>query len=600
MLLFVALSAVVRGCAALRDPRFDTRSPDGLLKSDPALLYYLTERILAAGGGVPADFRADPRIQHPSLTDAAAEFTVGQEFLLAWTARLVGGETPLHVVAVGLASALASLALLGAWLLARERTRAPGLALLAVALAATVTANYRTIGFVLVREDLSFPLFALHLGLLARAARVRSARAFLLAGAALGAALATWHALRFFALLEVAVAVAAYARTGRSPFAARGAWALLVGPVLAGALVPAMAASGLLVSLPFALVLGLVLLGTVPRLAAAGRPAGLSLLATLAAALLFAGRLGRADAYGHVTDVLLAKLRFLGRMPDDPTVLPFDARLLWQGPFETLGFERGWYDLGIALLLFLVAVVGAPRARAPLDRALEDLTWVSLPVAWLIARTTILPGLLLPVASVVALARWRRRRLALGLASAALVLQALSFLNFARAFESSWYLPPGRQTEIATLLGWLRTHVDPSEPIVADFVNSTAILAGTGNPICLQPKYETETSRRNAQAFLETFFHGTPEELRQLVRERFDARLLLVDRYTLWWLSRTTAGLPASAAAPLPGTAAERFLSQDPAVLESVEGFELLYRSPADIRQQNGAPYDFFRLYRVR
>ena len=48
-----------------------------------------------------------------------------------------------------------------------------------------------------------------------------------------------------------------------------------------------------------------------------------------------------------------------------------------------------------------------------------------------------------------------------------------------------------------------------------------------------------------------------------------------------------------------PDSAAARFLSQEADVLAGVPGFELVYRSPASIRQINGEPYDFFRLYRL-
>ncbi len=84
-LLVVALSTTLRIAVALGDPHFDTQSPTGLLRTDPALLYYVTEKIIEAEGGVPWDFRADPRIQYPDGADIPAMFTVGQEFLVAWT-----------------------------------------------------------------------------------------------------------------------------------------------------------------------------------------------------------------------------------------------------------------------------------------------------------------------------------------------------------------------------------------------------------------------------------------------------------------------------------------------------------------------------------
>ena len=132
-----------------------------------------------------------------------------------------------------------------------------------------------------------------------------------------------------------------------------------------------------------------------------------------------------------------------------------------------------------------------------------------------------------------------------------------------------------------------------SEPIAGDFVNSTALLAHTRRPIVLQPKYETDRSRRQAEAFLGAFFHGSADALAELLRSRFACRYLLVDRHALWELSRTTAGLRADERAPRAATAAEVFLADDEARLRAIQGFELLYRSPPGIA---GADYRVFRL----
>ena len=172
------------------------------------------------------------------------------------------------------------------------------------------------------------------------------------------------------------------------------------------------------------------------------------------------------------------------------------------------------------------------------------------------------------------------------------LLQAIAFARFADGLVLSWYLPPGRQAEIAALVEWVDANVPDEEAIAGDFMNSTAILAHAGNPIVLQPKYETDRSRRQAQLFFETFFAGTLDDFRALVRERFECDLVLIDRYTLQFLSPYTAGH----VGPLrEGTPAAVFLSQDEETLRGVPGFELLYRSPASIRQVNGEPYDLFR-----
>jgi len=609
--LLVCFSAAVRVHTALADPAFDSGRAEGLMKSDPALLFYVTGRIVEAGGLPPADFRADPRVQHPGPTDVPAEFTVGQEFLVAWAAlgaRALGLDAPLHLVALWVMSIVASLAVVGVALLARAVSGGWGAALVAAGLFVVMPANYRTIGFVLVREDLALPLFALHLGL---AGRARTPAGWLAAGLAAGAALATWHAMRFVFALELACLALWFLRSGRSPFsrpvvgAGRAAvlvgpvrvgpvrvGPVLVGPVLAAVLVPALREQALLLSLPMALAFGRAAAALVPS-----RGKASAVAAGVAAGVLGAGSLvGGGEGYGHVWAVLLAKLAHGGVFPDGADDVPFDARLLWQGPFETIA--AGAHAAGHVWVLLLSApalLVGA-RAWWSGRGAGAALLLAGLVAgcgaAWLAERMVVLPGLLLPVLAVSGRAGWPRalpRTWSRGLTLLALALQLLAFSSWVREHVQPWYRPAVRQ---------VGENLAPDEPVVGDFMNSTAVLAHTGRPIVLQPKYETERSRRRAEAFLVTFFQRSPAELRELVRGPFAARTLLIDRYTLWGLSRRTAGLAADELEPRPGTAAALLLDPDPLRLEE-SGFTLLYRSPSTLLGPNGEPSDFFRLYRV-
>ncbi len=603
ILALFLLSAKARIDATLRDPLFDAERPEGLLKSDPALLYYVTERVLDAGGGAPADFRADPRVQHPDRTDLAAEFAPGQEFLVAWWHRFRGREDALHVSAVRVMSFTASLAVLGVALFVWAWARGATWALLAATLFCFLPANYRTLGFVLMREDLSFPLFALHLGLLAWAVLRASSRLYLLAGFFLGAALATWHALGFFAALELGVFHLWFLWTDRSPFEDRRAWPVLIGPVLAGTLVPALATAGFSFGAPMLLAYALLAVGILRRARSLTRLASAGLAAAVFGLLLFVSRVlvpGR-SGYAHVYEVLAAKLAHLGRLPADPNAISFDARLLWQGPFATadlrsIAWYVGWGSLG---LLALALVLGLRRrARlAGFEAFLVTFTLLSFPVAWLIERTVILAGFLVPVTAAVLLARSPRAALGRGIFALAATAQAAAFLPWVSSFACAWYRQPPHRDELCALVRWIGDNVDPSRAILSDFVNSTAVLAASRNPICLQPKYETELSRRKAEAFLSTFFQRSPAELHELARERFQADYLLVDRYTLGKLSAYSAG---STGDPATGSAAAAFLDPEPRTYAAIDGFELVYESPDGFPLFAGEPERCFLLYRIK
>jgi hypothetical protein len=595
----VLWGAWIRVDTALSDPNFDARDARGMLRSDPALLYYLTEEIergFEEGRLAPADFRADPRIQHPFVTDVPADFPVGEEYLVALARFLLGEpKPPLHVVALVVSSFVAGLFLVGVFGLVRALTSGDLWASLAVLLALVTPANYRTIGFLLVGEDLSLPLYLVHLAWLARAVVTGRGRDYLASGALAAGALATWHAASFVVTLELGAFVLGALATGRSPLAARRAWLVLVPPAAAALAVPVLRASGLLLSPAAALALALLVPALVERRRAlTPLQARAVLVAVLLVALPVLGGLAP-SSYAHVRAVVLAKLRFLGRFPDDPRSIPFDARLLWQGPFETLAPADvlAWSGWPLALLFGAGLVLLRRRTARGFELFLFGLALLALPVAWMFGRLAVLVGLLAPTCAALAFARWERRGLALVLFGGLTLVQAALFAGFVGAHRIAWYPPGPARAELTALVEFVRANVPPDEPIAGDFVNSTALLAHTRHPIVLQPKYETDRSRREIEAFLTTFFLGSTSELEALLRERFRCRHLLVDRHVLWDLSRVTAGLGADEHEPRPGTAAEAFLSSSDEVLARIPGFELLYRSPPGIP---GADYRLFRM----
>lgn len=617
----IAFCAWARIHTALDDPNFDTHSALGMLKSDPGLLYYFTGRIIDAGGIPPADFRADPRVEYPGITDIPALFPVGQEFVVAWLYRLMGGDMPLHVFCVWVMGVFASLCAIGVYGLALELTGGVVWACLAAGAYSIMPANYRTIGFILVGEDFSVPWFALHLYLAVRAARIRSGSSVLLAAISLAIAVSTWHAMSFFVALEAFVIFAWFVRSGDNPFECASAWLLPATLATLSLIVPILKSTMFAASLPMQMALALCAAGLWRARMKGCHRAALAVALVAWAVLLFlsvhlsrwlGGGIGE---YSHVFGLLWQKVVNLGQLPSDPRELPFEVRLMWQGPFATMDPWAGVKRLGIPALFLVPAGVwmlrGWRRAQTePCHHLLYCLTWLSLPIAYLIERTSILPALLCPVVAVCASQRLgaqasgaRKPQIAPWIApsalGAALVVQGGFFLDHIGAHLAAWYLPPQRQTEIAGLIGRIPEIVPEGAAIAADFMNSTAILAHTGHPILLQPKYESRSSRERAQEFLMTFFHGTPEEMRLLLTVKYKCRFVLFDRFTLGWLSRYTAGIPPGQRDPTPGTAAAVFLSQDGSSLKSVPGYKLLYRSPATILQSDGSPTDFFRLYEI-
>jgi hypothetical protein len=612
LLLAIVGSAQVRIRTALADPNFDAKNPRRMLWSDPALLYYFTERIVENGGAAPASLRADDRFQFPDRVDALAFETVGQEYVAAWWHLFLGRGEPLHVSCLRSMAWAASLAAIGVFLLAAELSGSALVGGLAALLFALIPANYRTIGFVLIREDFALPWFALHLGLLARAARVRTRTSFVLCGLALLAALSTWHAMGFVAAIEAAALFLWFLRSGRNPFSVPGAW-LAAAVVIAGSFaVPVLRAKVAALSLPMQAAIGLLAAAAWsrrrPRSRGGARLVALgAALAAGAAAWAVARALGGGIGdYSHVLRLMAAKVRWLGELPADPRALDFEARLLWQGPFET-GSARGLLDeltvgLPAMLLLALLAVPAWARGRGePRTALLAAFGAATLVVAWLVVRTTVVAALVAPVAAALLVARVPTRAAKVALVLLVLAVAGWTTKAFVERHVIGWYAMArrggdGRVTWIANprqhalppLLSFLEKSVPPDEPVASDLVTSTAILAHTRRPILLQPKYESRESRRRIEEFVDVFFHRGPEDFAALLR-RYECRWFVLDVKTFGIGARFLAGLRDDEP-PAPGTAAALFLG-DP---ERVPGFELKWRTPPQLA------VDLFHVYELR
>jgi hypothetical protein len=605
-LLCVALASTLRIHAALSDPGFDRTNPIGMLRSDPGLLDYLAERIDEAHGLPPADFRADPRIEYPDATDVPATFTVGQEFVVAWVHRILAPASPLHVSALWVMGIWASLAVLAVYGLALELGGSAAWAALACALYAALPANYRTVGLIYLMAVFSVAWFAPHLWHLARAARVRNPLSFVLAAVPLGCAVSTWHAMSFFAALEALCVFAWFLGTGRNPFAARGAWLFLATLLVFAACVPVLRSTLFALSLPMqiGLAMGAAAMfgGKHPRAVACAIVA-LAFASAVAWSRFHGGGIG---AYGHVFALLGEKLRHLGRLPADPAELSVEVRMMWQGPFATLRAADGLRLLGLGVLALVpaaAAACGRARGGDARDRVLALFAGASIPFAWLVERTILLPGLLLPVVGAVAASRFaqssRGRAVAMPLASVAVLVQAWTCVRGIEGTPNPWYAPPQRAAEIRALVDAIPRVVPDGEAIAADFMSSTAILAHTRHPILFQPKWESQRTRERAVELFETFYSRGPADLRRLLATKYRCRYLVVDR-SFFGLQRASLYVGGSRDGSVaPGTCADVLLSQQASVLEAIPGYKLLYRSPEGIRYRHGSSTDFYRIFEL-
>ena len=530
------------------------------------------------------------------MVDIPATYTIGQEFILAAVHRALP-ERSLAEICHLVSSVSASTVVVGVYWLAFAWCGSPWVALLAALLYTLTPASYRTVGFLCIREDASLPLFALHIGALAMSWRRRSLYWALISGCTAALAWATWLGMGMLLALEFGLGGLALALRSGPPPSRRHSLVLALPILFASLLVPALRSRGALFALPTALLCAALFANTL-------RPTGrLRAFAAWSLSALGLGLLahfaGRGD-YGHVLELLFAKLKYLGQFPDDPGCLSFETRLLWQGPFASLSPARLWAGLGwlLPLTVYALARALAPTKELAGMRPFALLGALSLALAMGVARLLSIPAMIASAA----LGPWLAKKQCLPIAAPLLLcgLQAVFFANWAEHLELSWYRPLLRQQELEQMCSAIEEHVPQGQAILTDFINSSAILVHSAHPMVLQAKWETAEAREGVRLFWDAFYHGSPESLRRLARERFRCEWLLVDRYTLGILhaSRALAGLrPGESWRE--GSPAALMLSQDEHELDSIEGYRLIWRSSDLLRQSNGAPSDFFRLFHI-
>jgi len=582
VLALVCVGASIRISVALSAPAFSEYDPVGLFRSDPALLYYVTERLIDNGGWPPEDFRADPRIEHPETTDIPAMFTVGEEFLVAWAYLLFGRDAPLHLFILVLMGVIASTAVVGIVGLTRELTGSRAWACLAGLVYVVTPGSYRTIGFMLLREDLSLPLFALHLYLAARALRVRSAGAIAAAALAAVAALATWHAMSFIFTVEVACVFAWYLRAGENPMGEKSSWVALVVLAAGGLLVPVLLDKAFILSIPVQLLCVMAVMLFLQRRSGEGplRRAmiGLAVLAVISGLSAAAkGWLapGSGD-YAHVLEMMIAKVRYLGERPDDPSAISHGTRLLWTGIFATSSPRALLSWLGP--LAFLTPVCGLVqldawwRGRGDGRAAtLAAFGVVALVLALMVSRLFALAAILSPPLAVILLRSTVSDGSRRHWGAALVLVQGLLIPTMVNPKMLDHWYSPIVLPQLTATLHYIQDELPDQGAIATDYVVSAAVLARTSHRSVLQPKYETSRSRDRIERFITALYHTSSSEFHEILRREFDARYLLVN-VPFMLHSRYEAGIRADASPP-PGSAASRLLAMDRSIYGTIPGY---------------------------
>jgi hypothetical protein len=239
----------------------------------------------------------------------------------------------------------------------------------------------------------------------------------------------------------------------------------------------------------------------------AARPAGWrARLVSLGLCLVFLGaalalRKG-AEGYSHVYELLLAKARHLGAMPEDPAALSFEAKSMWTASFEGPTLLGAWAELSIlgalALVCSVLAVGRLARGRLDGRAAFAVFLCVSFGVLYALMLRMVVFAAFFAALTIAALVRVRRDRwtrgLAAALAVAVVLLWRLQFIH-----TVSLALP--EPADLRELLTFLRDRTAPDTGVLTSYPLGPTVCLYSGRPVALHPKWESQRIRDKVREF---------------------------------------------------------------------------------------------------
>jgi len=250
--------------------------------------------------------------------------------------------------------------------------------------------------------------------------------------------------------------------------------------------------------------------------------------------------------YAHVYQLFFCKLRFLGVKPENPAALPWEARCLWEGAFNTAAWGEFWRSLGWCLPLAVVVLI-CRRERTPVVNVFVVFAVLLVPLAWMVVRYFTFLGFAVAVVAAGAVpCRVWWRLAAVGAAVAQLVM--LNRLPLER-------VQPAPQ-EYRRVVQWLRQATPANAVVLASITESPVFWAHTGRPIILHPKFENRPIRERYRDFLAAIYGteaGFYEFAQRLGAEYFvyDGGFLLAAPDSRRYKADKLGELPAECAARL-------------------------------------------------
>ncbi len=487
------------------NPTWDAQDEVGQFWSEFAFQYSFAKFFAEHSFGDWGQLSRDRSVQYPDEINDWAEFTVAMEVPVGVLYRWLRPKMAFHVWAVWCDCVMGSLTLFGLFLLGRALWRSDFAGVMSAALYAALYPSYgRTVKNLFLREDFALPLIVLAVWATVRMWQEAGQRRWEIGAAVLWlAALASWHLTQFVLAVGVGATALVYLGRGETP---RRPWFVLT--LLAGAfVVPVLRVKQFYLSPTMCVLCALALAVWING----GRRKAWMVFGVALVVLVAVGMWLRTSygEYAHVYQMFFYKLRFLGVKPSEPSRLPWEARCLWEGAFNTASVADFWrFLLGCLPLGLVGGWCGWRRKEVPV-RVFIVVSLLLVPLAWMVVRYFTFLAVAAPVLAAGLVASHVGWRWAVGAAA----VGQLAMLDAAPLDRR-----PVRPEMYRPVVAWLREHTATNAVVLSSVSESPVWRAHTGRTIVLHSKFENQKIRERYREFLEALY-GREEQLAALARK---------------------------------------------------------------------------------
>jgi hypothetical protein len=512
-----------------RNPTWDARDEVGQFWSECAFQYRFAKFFAEHPVRDWGQLTHDRAVQYPDSINDWSEFTVAMEVPVGVLYRWFRPAMSFHVFVVWYDCLISSLSLFAIFFLARALWRSDFAGLAAAVFYATLYPSYgRTVKNLFLREDFAIPLILLALFFTVRAMQEagdqwstevraretgaqRRVRFQILAALIWLAALASWHLTQFVLAVGVGAVVLtwlvgmmraepAFVPLGGTMAGKGGGMKWFVAVLAAGAmLVPVLRVKQFYLSPTMCVLYAMALAMWIDG----GWKKKLAMFFGSAAVLVSISLLLQKSygEYAHVYQLFFYKLRFLGVKPENPAALPWEARCLWEGAFNTAEWNEFWRSLQwcgpLALAAFALRMKDEGGKAKSSGTIFMVFTVLLALLAWMVVRYFTFLGFAVAVVAggLVTRRMWWKTAVVV---AAVLQLAMLNLSPLSRA--------PVVPDDYKPVVRWLKENTTTNAVVLANISESPVFLACAGRPIILHSKFENREIRERYREFLEVIY----------------------------------------------------------------------------------------------